>query len=208
MKSTVAIFAILGVFSTSAITHAQEAPKISLALKDAPVREGLTLLFQQAGIKNFIIDNQVAGFVTVSLADQSFEQAMKYLMRASSMPLTYTKEGDTIIVKPRAIKPVSTPEPEPIDVSPEPPSRWERISLIHISPESLNPFFGVRQFHYFPQQGVGVGQLGNGINLGNNGNNAPSPNGNNAPNPNNNSGPGQSPGGNNNNRPGNGSRGR
>ena len=58
----------------SKMTFAQNAnDKISLDLKDAPVRSTLELAFKQAGINNYVIDNEVAGFITMTITDQPFE---------------------------------------------------------------------------------------------------------------------------------------
>ena len=73
----------------SKMTFAQNAnDKISLDLKDAPVRSTLELAFKQAGINNYVIDNEVAGFITMTITDQPFENTLKLIMRATSTPLT------------------------------------------------------------------------------------------------------------------------
>jgi type II secretory pathway component HofQ len=70
-----------------------------MELKDAPVRTSLEMIFKQAGIKNYVIDNSVAGFVTMKLEDQPFENSLKLVMRANTIPLTYLKENDVWIGK-------------------------------------------------------------------------------------------------------------
>ena len=70
---------------------------ISVDLKDSPVRTTLEMMFKQAGVKNYVIDNSVAGFVTMKLEDQPFENSLKLVMRAATIPLTYTKENDVWI---------------------------------------------------------------------------------------------------------------
>ena len=70
---------------------------ISVDLKDSPVRTTLEMMFKQAGIKNYVIENSVAGFVTMKLEDQPFENSLKLVMRAATIPLTYTKENDVWI---------------------------------------------------------------------------------------------------------------
>ena len=64
------------------------AQNISVDLKDAPVRTTLEMMFKQAGIKNYVIENSVAGFVTMKLEDQPFENSLKLVMRAATVPLT------------------------------------------------------------------------------------------------------------------------
>jgi len=46
-----------------------------------------------------VIENSVAGFVTMKLEDQPFENSLKLVMRAATVPLTYTKENNVWIVK-------------------------------------------------------------------------------------------------------------
>ena len=94
MKKLLALFAVL-VFCN--VANAQS--NISLDLKDAPVRTTLEMAFKQAGIKNYVIDNSVYGFITMTITDQPFENTLKLIMRANTLPLTYTKENDVYIVK-------------------------------------------------------------------------------------------------------------
>jgi len=49
-----------------------KAQSISLDLKDAPIRSTIEMIFKQANVKNYVIDNSVAGFVTCTLTDQQF----------------------------------------------------------------------------------------------------------------------------------------
>jgi len=141
------------------------AQNISVDLKDAPVRTTLEMMFKQAGIKNYVIDNSVAGFVTMKLEDQPFENSLKLVMRAATVPLTYTKENDVWIVKQRIVtefKPSSTP-----DISLEKPNSiaFEVIHLNHIDPFDLMSVLGnilfVNQFQRF--QGGMNGNIGGGF---------------------------------------------
>src|SRR5438045_2179417 len=58
----------------------------------------------------------VAGYVTWTITDQPFENALKLIMRSASLPLTYTRESGVFIVKPRPLDtgiappPVSAPD--------------------------------------------------------------------------------------------------
>jgi hypothetical protein len=128
----------------SKMTFAQNAnDKISLDLKDAPVRSTLELAFKQAGINNYVIDNEVAGFITMTITDQPFENTLKLIMRAASTPLTYVKENDVYIVKLRKItefKP--TPLPDLTTVAPTNSVIFERIPLTYIDPMDLVSAFG------------------------------------------------------------------
>ena len=96
------IFFIIAVFCLCSSSFAQS--NITLELKDAPVKTTLEMMFKQAGIKNYVIENSVTGFVTMNLSDQPFENSLKLVMRANTLPLTYAKENDVWIVKSRRIK--------------------------------------------------------------------------------------------------------
>ena len=102
MKKILLVLSLFFIMST--MTFAQ-TNSISLDLKDAPIRSTLEMAFKQAGIKNYVIDNSVAGFVTMNLTDQPFENSLKLIMRAATVPLTYTWENDVYIVKARIITP-------------------------------------------------------------------------------------------------------
>ena len=141
------------------------AQNISVDLKDAPVRTTLEMMFKQAGIKNYVIDNSVSGFVTMKLEDQPFENSLKLVMKAATVPLTYTKENDVWIVKQRIVtefKPTPTP-----DISLEKPNSvaFEVIHLNHIDPFDLMSVLGnilfVNQFQRF--QGGMNGNIGGGF---------------------------------------------
>ena len=91
---------------------------------------------------NYVIDNSVSGFVTMKLEDQPFENSLKLVMRAATVPLTYTKENDVWIVKQRIVtefKPTPTP-----DISLEKPNSvaFEVIHLNHIDPFDLMSVLG------------------------------------------------------------------
>jgi type II secretory pathway component HofQ len=113
---------------------------ITVDLKEAPIRSTIEMMFKQAGIKNYVIDNSVSGFVTCTLTDLPFENSLKIVMRASTVPLTYIKENDVWIIKERiSIPPVVNPVFEM-------PKRnnvmFERIPLSYIDPFDLQSIFG------------------------------------------------------------------
>ena len=124
------------------------------------------MMFKQAGIKNYVIDNSVAGFVTMKLEDQPFENSLKLVMRAATVPLTYTKENNVWIVKQRII--TSTPQtggPDPIPETILNKTSFERIPLTFIDPADLMSVFGnilfINQFQRF--QGGMNGNIGGGF---------------------------------------------
>ena len=142
------------------------AQNISVDLKDAPVRTTLEMMFKQAGIKNYVIDNSVAGFVTMKLEDQPFENSLKLVMRAATVPLTYTKENNVWIVKQRIITPTpQTGGPDPIPENLLNKTSFERIPLTFIDPVDLMSVFGnilfINQFQRF--QGGMNGNIGGGF---------------------------------------------
>jgi hypothetical protein len=137
MKKLLALFAVL-VFCN--VANAQS--NISLDLKDAPVRTTLEMAFKQAGIKNYVIDNSVNGFITMTITEQPFENTLKLIMRANTSPLTYTKENDVYIVKPRVVTPQNgNSNPLPEIVKPNSIS-FEVIKFNHIDPFDLQGIFG------------------------------------------------------------------
>jgi hypothetical protein len=141
MKKLLALFAVL-VFCN--VANAQS--NISLDLKDAPVRTTLEMAFKQAGIKNYVIDNSVNGFITMTITDQPFENTLKLIMRANTSPLTYTKENDVYIVKLRRIVIEANPDPA-YDAGLLLTNKnnfisFEVIKFNHIDPFDLQGIFG------------------------------------------------------------------
>lgn len=153
MKKLLALFAVL-VFCN--VANAQS--NISLDLKDAPVRTTLEMAFKQAGIKNYVIDNSVYGFITMTISDQPFENTLKLIMRANTSPLTYTKENDVYIVKQRVATPQnSNPNPIPEILKPK-SETFEVIRLNHIDPFDLQSIFGNILFiNHFSRYNGGFG---------------------------------------------------
>jgi hypothetical protein len=140
MKKMLALLVVLCVCNFS---HAQN---ISVDLKDAPVRTTLEMMFKQAGIKNYVIENSVSGFITMKLTDNEFENSLKLVMRNSYPELTYIKENDVWIVKSRRNKIEANPDPNfytmlPLESAKESIS-WERIRLNYIDPFDLQSVLG------------------------------------------------------------------
>ena len=160
MKKLVALFVFLVVCSPVF------AQNISVDLKDAPVRTTLEMMFKQAGIKNYVIENSVAGFVTMKLEDQPFENSLKLVMRAATVPLTYTKENNVWIVKQRIFT-ETKPNPVPdINVDLPRTNSFEIIHLNYIDPYDLISVLGnitfINQFSRFTGGMNGMGTGGNG----------------------------------------------
>ena len=141
-----------------------------MELKDAPVRTSLEMIFKQAGIKSYVIENSVYGVISMNLSDQPFENSLKLVMRANTVPLTYTKENDVYIVKARRIVIEANPEPTNYSDLVMERSRnsitWEKIHLNYIDPFDLQAVLGnilfINQFGRFSGNGSGMGGFGNG----------------------------------------------
>jgi hypothetical protein len=132
-------FSLLGI---SNVALAQNSSNISLELNDSPIRYSLEMLFKQAEIKNYVIENDVSGFVSMKITDQPFDIALKLIMRGATKPLTYLKENNIYIVKVRTISPVVQKQPDITIVSTENNIVFERIPLNFIDPLDLQIAFG------------------------------------------------------------------
>jgi len=132
-----------------------------MELKDAPVRTSLEMIFKQAGIKSYVIENSVYGVISMNLSDQPFENSLKLVMRANTVPLTYTRENDVYIVKARVFTEYKQSTPE---ISLEKPKgiMFEKIYFNHIDPFDLQAIFGnilfINQFSRYTNNGRGSGR--------------------------------------------------
>jgi hypothetical protein len=164
------LFALLVLLVSCSVSFAQS--NITMELKDAPVKTSLEMIFKQAGIKSYVIENSVYGVISMNLSDQPFENALKLIMRANTVPLTYTKENDVYIVKARRI--VIEANPEPTNYSDLIMERtktsiaWEKIHLNHIDPFDLQAVLGnilfINQFSRYTggMNGSNMGSFGGG----------------------------------------------
>jgi len=160
-------FTLLLVLLICSCSFAQS--NITMELKDAPVRTSLEMIFKQAGIKSYVIENSVYGVISMNLSEQPFENALKLVMRANTVPLTYTKENDVYIVKARVFTEYKQPTPE-ITVEQPRGIMFEKIYLNHIDPFDLQAVLGnilfINQFSRFTggMNGSGMGNFGGGTN--------------------------------------------
>ena len=156
-------FTLLSILLICSCSFAQS--NITMELKDAPVRTSLEMIFKQAGIKSYVIENSVYGVISMNLSDQPFENSLKLVMRANTVPLTYTKENDVYIVKARVFTEYKQPTPE---ITLEQPRgiMFEKIYLNYIDPFDLQAVLGnilfINQFGRFSGNGSGMGGFGNG----------------------------------------------
>ncbi|MGC4045149.1 MAG: hypothetical protein QM758_15265 [Armatimonas sp.] len=170
MKQNITLAAMLSLavlVGAPLAARAQDAPPpVTIDLRDAPIRSALEQIFNSANLQ-YTIDPQVSGFVTLKIRDQPFENALKLIMRTATIPLTYTKENNVYIVKPRPMTPPPTSGLEaPPDVE-EPQRRPpDIIPLTYIDPMDLQqligPFLFLRPFSRAGQSGMG-GMGGGGM---------------------------------------------
>jgi len=152
-------FTLLLVLLICSCSFAQS--NITMELKDAPVRTSLEMIFKQAGIKSYVIENSVYGVISMNLSDQPFENSLKLVMRANTVPLTYTRENDVYIVKARVFTEYKQSTPE---ISLEKPKgiMFEKIYFNHIDPFDLQAIFGnilfINQFSRYTNNGRGSGR--------------------------------------------------
>ena len=164
----VLLFGLFFNMATTAYAQDTNLAPITLELKDAPIRTSLEMLFNQAGVKNYVIDNNVAGFASMNIKELPFDVALKLIMRSAAEPLTYTKENGVYIVKVRIISPAPA-NPVP-DINIAPPTSnviWERIPLTFIDPVDLmsvlGPILNISQFSRYTGGGMGNGGFGGGF---------------------------------------------
>ena len=162
MKKFFTLFLVLLICSCS---FAQS--NITMELKDAPVRTSLEMIFKQAGIKSYVIENSVYGVISMNISEQPFENSLKLVMRANTVPLTYTKENDVYIVKARVNTEYKQSATEIIAEQPR-GVMFEKIYLNHIDPFDLQAVLGnilfINQFSRFTggTNGSGMGNFGGG----------------------------------------------
>ena len=161
-------FTLLLVLLICSCSFAQS--NITMELKDAPVRTSLEMIFKQAGIKSYVIENSVYGVISMNLSDQPFENSLKLVMRANTVPLTYTKENDVYIVKARVSTEYKQSTPEITVVQPR-GLMFEKIFLNHIDPFDLQSVLGnilfINQFSRYTggMNGSNMGGFGGGRNF-------------------------------------------
>lgn len=168
------LFLVLFLLSVPAYSQSNfftNAKNITVEYKDAPIRVAIEQIMKQGAIKNYVISNDVEGFVSVKLEEQPFETALKIIMRANLVPLLYKIENDVLIIEKRKQIEQKAPILPDIEKEPENNTIFEVIPLTYIDPLDLQVVFGpilnIRQFTR-----MGFGNMNNGnMNNGNNNNN-------------------------------------
>jgi hypothetical protein len=111
-------------------TAAGAEPKISLTLRDTPLRTALELLFQQSGLQH-AVEAAVPNIpVTVNLRDSTFATALRVITRLAGV--TYRKEGDVYVIglrPPPAVESTTTETAPPEQAQTPTEQTWEKIPI-------------------------------------------------------------------------------
>ena len=115
-------------------------PVVTVSARDADVRAVLADMFKQAKIANYTVANNVAGYVTLSLKDKPFDDALTLLCKAASPELSWSKTDSFYEVKLRRVRRVAedetAPAPEVIAAYPA-AVRYERIGMMYSDPRTI-----------------------------------------------------------------------
>ncbi len=159
-----------------AFAQAATPPNVTLDLQDAPIRAALEQIFRAAKV-DFGIDPSVIGYVNLKVTDIPFENALRLILRSSTTPLTYLKEGNVYLVRPRALADTTAVvQPPELDPGTQPRrSNYEQIELTYIDPADLAQLLGITILRVGVRnqaqggqggQGGGGGGIGGGGGLG------------------------------------------
>ncbi len=131
-------------------------PNVTLDLRDVSVRVALEQVFRAAKV-DFGIDPAVTGFVTLKVTDVPFESALRLVMRSSTVPLTYLKDGGVYLVKPRTVFVPDAPVPTPTEqVATRSAVTYDRIEFTYADPLDFAGILNIQMIPIFTRQGLGV----------------------------------------------------
>src|SRR6476660_9243097 len=105
-------------------------PKISLTLRDTPLRTALELLFQQSGLQHAVEATVPNIPVTVNLRDATFATALRVVTRLAGV--TYRKEGDVYVIGlrlPPAVDYTTTEAALPEQAQRPTEQTWEKVPI-------------------------------------------------------------------------------
>ena len=116
---------------------AETAPdrKVTLDLRDIPLRDAIALLFQGSGLQYTIDPNVTNVPVTLNIRDIGLAAALRLIVRqaAVSIPgLTSAKEGDIYMVRIRQAAPTTAPpveEAPPDQLASDAELTWEKVPI-------------------------------------------------------------------------------
>jgi hypothetical protein len=109
--------------------------KVTLALKDSPLRAAIDALFQGSGLQYAIDPNVPNVPVTINLRDVGFQAALRILVRQAAVAvpgLTSSREGDVYMIRIRPPAPpvqLATEDVPPEYTDEESKPTWDRIVI-------------------------------------------------------------------------------
>src|SRR3569833_2826207 len=129
---------LVGSLALATPVHAQAGNtdrKVTLNLKDVPLRSAIDALFQGTGLQYSVDPNDLNVPVTLNIRDIGLQSVLRLLVRqaATAQPgLTFSKDGDIFVIKLRRETPVVAPTAE--DAPPEYSDKaseftWEKIPI-------------------------------------------------------------------------------
>jgi len=142
-----------------------EAPaRISLTLRDTPLRSALQLLFQQTGLQHAVESAVPNAPVTLNLRDATFATALRVVTRLAGV--TYRKDGDVYVIGVRQppVEPTVREVEPPAEPSGPAPQSWEKIPIQFGHVNVYGHGLGIPMLpSELDVQGGGLGGLGGGL---------------------------------------------
>ena len=147
---------------------------VTLDVRDAPLRQVLIQLFQEAKL-DYSIAPGVQGFVTLKVTDQPLESVLKLIFRSASAPLTYTVTNGVYEIKPRVVLPPQPTAPPSASLGETDPvysgdngHHFAVIPLTYLDPYDVQQLLGVTLVPFGTRGGAnGSGQSSGGPTVGN-----------------------------------------
>ena len=146
--------------------------KVTLNLKDVPLRSAIELLFAGSGLQ-YSIDPVVQNVpVSLSIRDVSLQAALRLVIRQASTlqpGLTVTREGDIFVVR---VRPPAAPTTTPTEEAPPEDTgvgeiTWEKIPIQFNSVMAFVAAFGgdriPTELDVLGMSGGGMGGMGGGM---------------------------------------------
>lgn len=149
---------------------------ITLELRDTPIRDALTQMFNTAKV-SYSIDPAVSGFVSIKVTELPFEDALRLVLRSATLPLTYTRESGVFLVK---VRPITTevtrvaPPPATVAANTAPTTsgpQFEFLQLNYIDPYDLKDLLHLTFVPFFARGNGGNNGGQGGVPTGGGGNN-------------------------------------
>ncbi|MEN6372045.1 MAG: hypothetical protein ABFD64_08535 [Armatimonadota bacterium] len=131
-----AVIFIVGILAISASAQSDDKnqPRITIELKDTPIRSALDTLFRGRGLSYSIGANVGGNVGSLSLRDVTFDVALKMLLKAVEPPLVYRKDGDVYVITVKSDQPdTSTFTPPTADINPPDTTEAEDVKMEKIS---------------------------------------------------------------------------